>query len=401
MGSYEYRAKDGSGRSVTGKIEASSEAGAAAELRTRGWLVLDVLAKESDEASYSSRRFLELSPGSIDVETGLRHIALMLKAGLSLLDTLATVETTARRKSMARTWREISLRIQAGSTFADALDKTRRFTPIVVELCRAGEVSGSLGEALERSSAHMERRRQIRGTFLQALFYPSIVVVLTFAVTSYMIVKVIPTLEGFLRGFHRPLPPITKALLKFSGFVSEHVPRILLAMVIVFGIVYLLDRLTSARRFFDRVLFAIPFIGTIRRMAITAMISRTLSILLSNGVDILASLLLVQGLMNRPLAQDAVGRARDGILRGRTLSEGLIGSVAISKLLPPMVAVGEKSGSLDKVLNDYAEFEEEALRTWIRRASALIEPVMTIVVGGVVGFVYIAFFISMFSVAGG
>jgi type IV pilus assembly protein PilC len=303
---------------------------------------------------------------------------------------------------MARLWRHVADRIEAGSTFAEALAAhPRRFPPLTHHLIKSGEHSGTLGEAMLRAADHIERRRMLRATLVQALFYPSIVITLTIAVSAFMVLQVIPALETFLQGFHRRMPPLTAALLGFSHWLRLYLPMVLAAIFGVLILIALMNRMDAARLFFDRLLSRVPFVGRARALATTAEFARTISVLLASGIDLVSALRLSEGVLGRPLARQAVAATREAILSGHTFSEGLAGSHAFLPMLARMSTVGEQSGELDQVLRDVADFHETELKDLIRRASVLVEPVITILVGTVVGIVYTAFFLAMFAVAGG
>jgi type IV pilus assembly protein PilC len=407
MPTFAYRARDAAGRTREGSAVAPSESAVAADLRGGGLLILDVRplparAAAPREGARISRPVIGLPATSLDVQTSLRQLALMHRSGITLLAALRTVADTARRASMARLWRRVADRIEAGSTLGDALAAhPRQFSPLTYQLIRSGEHSGTLDQAMLRAADHLERRRTLRATLLQALFYPSIVIALTIAVSAFMVMQVIPALETFLQGFHRRLPPLTAALLGFSHWLRLYFPLLAVAALVTLSLIALFNRLDAARLFFDRVLSRVPFVGRARTLATTAEFARTISVLLASGIDIVSALRLAEGVMGRPLARRSVAATREAILAGHTFSEGLAGSPAFLPMLARMAMVGEQSGALDEVLRDVADFHETELKDLIRRASILVEPVVTILVGTVVGIVYTAFFLAMFAVAGG
>jgi type IV pilus assembly protein PilC len=179
-----------------------------------------------------------------------------------------------------------------------------------------------------------------------------------------------------------------------------YLPQMAIGLVLLALVIWALDRYPPSRRVLDRALYSLPIVGRVRLLAGTARFSRSLSTLLANGIDLVQSLQLCEGILVRPTPSEAIARARAKVLAGHSLAMGLDGARAFEPILPRMVDVGERSGTLDEILAEVASFHEAELRTWIRRASALIEPITTVVVGGIVGFVYIAFFVAMFSAAG-
>lgn len=406
MPTYRFHTRDRTGESRRGTMVAASAGACAEELRRSGGIIVEIGESAPSGAAFetTSRHSVGFSfppATSFDVEIGLRQLSMMIRTGLSIISALEGAAENARRRSAANIWRAVAARIEAGSGFTEALERfPRNFPPIVREIVRAGEQSGSLDAALERCANQLESRRQLRAAVLQALLYPSIVLLLTTAVTGFMVLNVIPTLEKFLRGFHKKLPSMTLTLLEVSHIAERHTPTILGLLGGTLALMLILDRWRPTRKLFDRIVVRMPICGRIRMLTTTAIFSRTLSTLLANGIDIVRSLELTEELLGRPLTADTIAAARRRILEGGTLSEGFRGKRPFAGMMARMISIGEKTGELDRVLENVATFHEAELARWIKRASALIEPVVTVLVGGIVGFVYVAFIVAMFAVAG-
>lgn len=406
MPAFAFRARDRSGRDLAGTEVASSLAASAESLRSRGLFVLELRPQGESAGQHATawRRPLApllRGPRGLDVEQALRQLALMERAGLPLLQSLRTAARNAARRSMGRVLDRLAERVEAGGTLAEALrEHPRLFPPVVVEVLHAGEQSGGLEAALERATEHLQRTRELRSLLLQALFYPAIVITLAAAVAGYMVFAVVPVLEGFLRASSRKLPWITRALVDTSVFARTHVLELLALLALGGGLALALDRYPPARRWIDRASYRLPLLGPLRRLSSTARFSRSLQVLIGNGINLVRALELCRAIAGRPEAADAIERARGRVLAGEPLAESLAGPRAFSPLLARLVDVGERSGTLEQVLSEVAAHQEGELRAWIKRASTLIEPVLTLVVGAIVGFVYIAFFLAMFAAAG-
>ncbi len=402
MPAFAYRTRDRAGAPHEGVAQASDAGALAAELRRRGLLILD-LAPVAERAARARRSWtLGLPPGSLDVERGLAQLGMLHRSGLTLVAGLEAVAENARRASMARVWRGVARRIRGGATFVEGLEeRPRLFSPLVRELARSGEHSGTLDVALERAAAHLERRRALRATVLRALFYPTLVVALALAVTAYMVLAVVPVLQGFLQGFHRELPAVTALLITLSELARRFLPQIAVGLAALALALAALDSWPPGKAALDGLLARTPVVARVRATAASAVLARTLATLLASGVDLVQSLALCQGVLRRPLFRDCLEETRLAVLGGSALAEGLARRPAFRPLLVRMVALGERSGTLDQTLADAAAFHEAELQAWVRRAGMLVEPAITLVVGGIVGFVYIAFFLAMFAVAGG
>lgn len=406
MPAYRYLARDATGAAQSGTQVGSSPDGLAAALRGRGLLVLEMepvpqgAARHADVMTWQPRTWMRAT--SFDAETGFQQLSTMLFSGLSLLESLRTVADQARRVRATAVWHQVADRIEQGAGFSDALAAQRNvFSGHVVQLVRVGESSGNLDTALRSAADHMERSRQLRLTVLNALMYPAIVMLLAGGVAAYLVFSVIPKIQKYIGGRGRALPPITQSLLDVTHWIQTHLPHmgiLLFALVVGF---FFIRRWPPGRIRLDQFFLRIPVIGHVLRLAGTSIFSRSLGVLLESGVTLLDSLRTVEELVGNRAMVARISGARDAVLRGGTLATALSGGREFMPMLPRMVAVGESAGTLSTVLAEVARFHEGQLLNAIRRMSVLIEPVVIIVVGSIVGFVYIAFFVALFSIAGG
>lgn len=404
MPSFTFSARDPAGRPQAGQQEAASAAALVNTLRERGWLVLDVKPAGDDGGTDWAallNPFSWLPPRSVDVEVSLQQIAVMLRSGITLLAALKTVAEQASRASMRRIWDNIAERIQEGSSLADAAAQHACFSHLVVQLIRVGEQTGTLEPVLTRGADALERRRNLRTSLLTALMYPSIVFVAAIGVTVFMIVGVIPKLRVFLATLGRKLPPMTQFLIDLSDAVQAYYPQVstgIAAAIVVLVAVYLWP---PGRLCIDRLLLRLPVIGRLLRLAATVQFARSLGSLIHSGITLVEALRTVEGLFRNRYVALQVTAARNGVLRGGSLAPPLDVRDAFMPMLSRMVAVGETAGTLDDILDEVARFHEGQLQSAIRQFSAIIEPVVVVVVGAIVGFVYIAFFMALFAAAGG
>lgn len=400
---FTYSARDSSGAAQKGTLTAASVELLSADLRSRGMLVLKVepeVAEQRGTVTLDPRTWLPMT--SFDVEIGFQQLASMITSGLSLLLALRTVAEQARRPKATAIWQDVGERIEQGSNFSDALAQHARvFNSNVIQLIRVGEHSGNLDTALLRSAEQLERLRQMKLTVINALAYPGIVVVMSIGVSMFLVLGVIPKIEKFLSGRGRALPPLTQTLLDITNFVQTWLPQLCVGTVSLILVLVAMWFWPPGRRQIDRVLLRLPVVSGVLRLSGTAVFARGLSSLLESGVTLLDSLMTVEHLVGNRMLREKVVDARQSVLRGESLAAGLAGRHRFLPMLPRMVAVGESAGSLSTVLAEVARFHENQLLAVIRRLSVLIEPVVILVVGGIVGFVYIAFFTALFSTAGG
>lgn len=397
MPTYTYEARDARGATKRGTAEGASPSAVADQLRQRGWLVTSVSAQaEAGQRPRFSLRGL-LPVRSLDIELGLRQLAVMLRSGLSLLRALQVVPEQARRPRMAAVWRDVARRIQEGSSFADALAAHSCFTNLVVQLARVGEATGTLEPVLTRAATALERRRSLRNSVLSALLYPSFVFLMTIGVTAFVILFLLPKVRDFLAPMGRDLPAMTQLLLDISGFVEAYaVQGVILVFALVAGVL-LVRTWPPGRRALDALTLRIPIIGRVAQMAGTVTVARGLKDLLASGVTLLEALRTTEMLVGNRHLRARLAGARERVLQGDSPGGALAGPGGFEPMLAAMVTVGEQAGTLDDVLGEVATYCEEELQALIRTFSTLIEPVIIVVVGGIVGFVYVSVFMALFA----
>lgn len=402
---FVFTARDRSGRAQQGRQEAPSPQVLVSTLRARGLLVLEV--KQADANDGDGAGLLErlspwywLPPRSLDVEVSLQQLGVMLRSGLTLLEALKTMAEQSERMSMRRIWQQTAERIQQGSGLADALATHRCFPHLVVQLVRVGEQTGTLEAVVNRAAGTMERRRLLRTSLLTALMYPTIVFFAAIGVSVFMVVGVIPKLKVFLSSLGRRLPPMTQFLLDFSDFIQKNGMQILLVIIGAIVALIAIYLWPPGRYFLDRLLLRVWPLGRLFRLSATVLVAHALGTLIRSGITLVEALRTVEELPNNRYVAAQIGNARAAVLRGSRLADPLDVPDAFMPMLSRMVAVGETAGTLDDILDEVARFHEMQLQGAIRQFSALIEPVIIVVVGGIVGFVYISFFMALFAAAG-
>lgn len=404
MPSFQFRARDGAGRAQVGVLDAGTPALAVQSLRARGWRVVDVRLAAAQKSVGEMLRELNplehLKPRSIDIELSCKQLAVMLRGGLTLLTALHAVARQTGRARLRKSWDRVAARIQEGSSFAEALRETGDFPLLLIQLVRVGEQTGSLDQTIERAAETLEARRNLRASLMTALAYPLLVLLASVGVTAFMVVGVIPKLRTFLEGMGRSLPAMTQLLVDISDYSRRYAAHAGIAiLVLIVGFILLYSQ-PFGRLFVDRRLLRVPIIGNLFRLAGTATFSRGLGILVRSGITLLEGLRTIEELLPNRYLSARVAAARQAVMQGGTLAEPLADDRAFTPLLSRMVAVGESAGTIDDVLDEVARFHEAQLQAAIRRLSIIIEPVIILVVGSIVGFVYIAFFMALFAAGG-
>jgi type IV pilus assembly protein PilC len=401
MSTFKVIGRDANGIKKEILCEADSIASASEKIRSEGVLILNVSEVKDEEHSipiWHPARFLRMS--SFDIEIGLRQISSMLKSGVPLLEALRTAQEQARNVNGQKTWKDIHDRILSGSSLGDALDeKRKKFGDITVQLARVGEQTGELEFSLEKAAEHLEARRNLRTMVVNALIYPFIAVILAIGVSAFLVVSVIPKIAAFLQSGGASLPPITQSLIDISNWVISNGVYILLALASVVG-GWLLVRISeTGRELQDVFLLKLPVTGKVMRLSATALFARSIETMITSGVTLLDSLNVASKLISNTRLRKRIITIHEETVNGRTFSNALKDAVEFMPMLHRMAAVGEMTGSLASNLGETARFYEMMLAILIRRFSVMIEPVIICITGIIVGYVYIAFFTAVFSMA--
>ena len=251
---------------------------------------------------------------------------------------------------------------------------------------------------LDQLALHLDQKSQVRTNLLTSLIYPTIVVLVTIGVTIFLIVKVIPRFARFFASRNSALPWSTQLLLDISGFVTRYGLFLLVGLASGLASLGLFYSTPRGRQLLDRGFLMIPVIGKLLKAGAMAHIGRTLSILLRSGVTLLESLKITKGIVSNRAIATCMESAADQILGGRDLAGGLR-HPAIPPLVPHIIEVGERTGALVRVLEELGHYYDRQLQMMTKRMSTLIEPVLILIIGGIVGFVYFAFFQALFQLA--
>lgn len=397
MAEFRYRARDNNGVAKAGTIDATNRSAAASLLRSRGLIVIGVDPVEVDGGG--SQRTLDwarwLPVRAVDVEVGLQQLSMMVRGGMPLLSALHTMADQAPRRSMALVWEGVIESVQSGDSLSQAMEDHRCFPEFVIQLVRVGERTGELAPVLERAVVTMRGRRRSLQDVGAALVYPVLVVAVAIGVTIYMVVYLIPRLQIYLQNLGKDMPPMTQNLINISAWLRQYYPLLLILASGLLVFVLVAFRSAEGRMWFDRMVLRLPVIGRLLRLCETATFARSLSVMLGSGIALIDGLVTVETLLFNRSSARTVHRTRDRIIRGQNFADALGRSRAFTPMLRKMIAVGQQSGDLRGVLEEVADFHEDQFRMAIRSLNAVLTPALTIGVGAIVGYVYIAFFVAL------
>jgi len=395
MTRYRYEALDPAGTRAGGFLDATDARAAAIHLRDRSMLVLRI--REARPQRQRPRKLRRLR--ARDQALFFREMAIMTRSGVTLLDALEACERRSIDPRVTALASTLAERIRTGRSLSAAMAASAGlFDPLFVRLVESAEATGELDPVLDRMADTVERREELRRTLATSLAYPCVVVVVAIGVAVLLVVGVVPKFSEFFARQGMALPPATRLLLGISTFARTYGWH-LLALLFVGGAgIARLYGSARGRIAIDRALLRVPLLGSVLRASIYAQFSWVLGTLLQSGVGLIDSLRLTGSTLgNRAVAQ-RIDSAADGVLRGRSLSEGLE-CPSVPAVVTGLVAAGEQSGALPRVLSELTRHFRRDLQLRVRRLAALVEPALILVVGGMVALVYMAFFQAVLQLA--
>lgn len=404
MPMFAYQALSRTGEELAGKMQADNTNAVAQALRTEGLRVLDI--KEKKQAGFlGQENFSDWLATQRSVSTdGLiffyRQMAFMLRAGLPLAECLKLSGNQVANPRLNLALRTLHRDIERGHSLSSALRKHPDvFSEMAINLVVAGESTGELDVIMERLAVHLEKRSQLRKQMLNAMIYPIVVVLAAIGVAIFMVVSIIPKFATFLQGQGKPLPASTQMLIDGAEAIRIHGLTIIGVLIVVLMAIFVLYRTNDGRKGIDRLLLYMPIFGNFIITGSMAQMNWALSILLRSGVTVFDGLKITADLISNRVFSDRLKAASELVMAGRDLSSS-IHEPAMPALVTQMVAIGEKTGSLDRVLQELGTYYQGLMEIAIKRLTAMIEPAMILIIGGMVGFVYYAFFQALFALAG-
>ena len=400
MATYAYRGRAGGG-AVTGEIEADDRPAAVALLRGKGIIATSIEERKAKAAATSS--FLSFGKqlgGKVkdkDLAIYTRQFSTMIDAGLPIAQCLGILAEQGDSKPLRDVTTRVAKDVEGGTTLADSFRKyPKTFNDLFVNMLAVGESGGVLDVVLQRLSAYIEKAAALKRKVKGAMVYPITIMSVAFLVIVFMMIFVIPTFAKMFVGLGADLPLPTKVVMWLSDFTQRYVVFIILG---IFGGVYALKRYYATdqgSKVIDRILLKVPVIGTLIKKVAVARFTRTMGTLLASGVPILEGLLITARSSGNRVVEAAVMNARSAVMTGRTLADPLRSTPVFPPMVVHMINVGENTGALDQMLNKIADFYDDEVDTAVSALTSLLEPLMIVFLGVVVGGLVVAMYMPIF-----
>jgi type IV pilus assembly protein PilC len=393
---FKWEGKIYGGGAQSGTLEAANEIAVRSQLRSQRIIPLKISKVREKKPIVIFKA--KVKAKNLAIFT--RQLATMVDAGLPLvqsLDILADQEANPTLKEILNT---VKTDVESGLTFAAALKKHPKiFNTLFTNMVVAGEEAGTLDIILNRLAVFIEKAEALRRKVKSALMYPAIVTFVAAVVVGILMVFVIPTFEKMFREANQKLPGLTQLVVDMSKFTRSHILIVLGALIALFFLFRYIRKTDTGKKATDAFLLKLPVFGILLRKVAVARFTRTLSTLMTSGVPILDGLNLVASTSGNKVIEDAIMAARENIKSGENIADPLARSKVFPTMVTRMISVGESTGALDQMLNKIADFYEDEVDTAVAGLTSMLEPIMIVFLGGVVGTIVIAMYLPIFNMA--
>lgn len=396
MAKFKYAGRDRKGKKA-GTIIAGSKREATQKLRDQGIRVMELT---------EVKQSILTKDVSIGNPVKLQHFVIyirqfstLLKAGVSVVDSTRILAEQTESKALKKALKDVEQDLKEGNPLSEATAKHKRiFSPMFINMIKAGEAGGNMDETLDRLAIHFEKQHQTRQKIVSALAYPVVVGFIAVAVVIFLLVSVVPTFVDMFADFGGELPAITKFVLKSSEIMQVYWYLVVLAFILFFGTIALLRKNKQTKYYLDYFTLRIPIFGKMLQKAALARMTRTLSSLFSSSVPILQAMSIVENVVENEVIGRVIAKSRDSLERGTSMTEPMLKHWAFPPLVTQMITIGEETGSLDSMLGKVADFYEKEVENSTDRLKSLIEPLMIVVLAGLVGTIVISIMVPMFEI---
>lgn len=390
---FAWEGLDKQGVKVTGVLPAENLTSAENELRGYGIEVTNLKVKQQ---LFSIGKMRAIN--AMDVVLFARQMSTLISAGIPLAQALETVGVGVEKMTMRAVILDLFKNISSGMTFTEALEKhPKTFNRLVVNLVKTGEVSGTLDVVLDHIANYLERSEVLKSRVKRAMFYPGIILVVTFMVAFVLLTFIVPKFSTLYSSFGADLPGPTQVVISLSNFMKVYWWVVIIGIVgTIMGLVFLKNHSEGFQLWLDKIAIKMPLFGALNRKSIIARIMRTLAITLGAGIPLVDGLSCVAEVAGNRVYAKAIDGVREDVTAGRKMFLAMSSTQLFPTLVLQMISVGEKTGSLESMLEKVSEYFDEQVNTTVDGMSTLIEPLMLVILGIVIGGFVISMYLPIF-----
>lgn len=399
MPRYQFEARDTRGRVFKGELDAPNESEARVRLRAQKLMPMKVAQAEQKVSGLKKVGGKGVPLKELQVFT--RQLSTLLGSGIPILQSLEVLSQSQRSAGMSIALKSMVNDINQGRRFGEAMaEHPLVFDRFYVNMVKAGEESGNIDQILNRLAVYIEKAAKVKGQIKGAMVYPIAILVVAFLVVAGLMIFVIPKFEAVFASSGQELPGLTKIVVSLSKVFISYWWAIIggIAGSVFFLINYY--RTDEGKKTIDTIMIDIPYIGDLIQKSAVARFTRTLSTLLASGVSIMEALEIASRVTGNVVIETALIRAREAISEGKSLTVPLAKEKYIPQMVTQMIGVGEQTGAIDQMLNKVADFYEDEVDVAVSALTSVMEPLMMVVLGGIIAFVVVAMYLPIFNMAG-
>ena len=392
---FSWAGKDKTGKKVKGDIKAKSQTVARSELRRQNITVSKIGKKRKPLLSQGKKISAQ------DISLFSRQLATMMESGVPMVQSFEIIEGGQKNPNMQKLLNKVKTDIQSGLSLSEALWKHPvQFNELYCNLVAAGEKAGVLDELLDTIATYQERTEEIKGKIKKAMYYPAAVLVVAFGVSALLLLKVVPQFQDMFKSFGADLPSLTMMVVGASEALQENFFKyVFIVVAFITGFIMLKNRSLKFAHFLDRLALKLPVVGNILNNAAIARFARTLSTTFAAGVPLVEGLDTVSGAVGNIVYKEAVIKIKEDVSTGHQLQMAMQQVGIFPHMVVSMASIGEESGNLDTMLGKVADYYEQEVANDVDAMSSLIEPLVMVVIGGLVGVMIVAMYLPIFKLA--
>lgn len=401
MARYSYTVQDAKGETSSGALEAGDENEAISALQAKGYFILSISA---DKAGGGGGAKAATGGGSVslrDLVFFAEQLSTLLNGGVPLVRALSLLGENSSSKNLQYALGQVTKDVASGTALYKALEKHPKvFDTLWVSLVQAGEMGGQLPKVLKQIGAYASSQAEIQGKIITAMAYPGVLMTISMGVLIFFIVKIVPVFAEIFASFQVKLPPLTALIIMISNVLVHHLAALIMTLVAVWFVWNAYTSTEAGQETKWRMLFAVPLFGDfLRNMMIERMLT-TLSTLIESGVSILNAISVLEGVFAKNIIfRRLLAQVKNDVASGKSISQAFKKTGALPNLVTEMMFMGEESGKLPDMLVTLSSFYKEQIEQFTRRFNAIIEPIMVVGIGALVGVIVLAVFMPVFKLS--
>lgn len=400
---FVYEAKDANGNLKRDRIEAPNLKVATQKLQDNRYIVINITEKKDVAKSKGGALSIFNKVDEQALTVFSRQFSTMINAGLAMVRCLDILGEQTEDRRLQQILIQVRQDVEGGSTLSNALAKHQTvFSPLYISMVKAGEMGGVLDEVLDRLAGFMEKDYSLKKKVKAALTYPVVILIMAICIVVFLVTYILPTFVTLFEGMSLTLPLPTQILMSITK-ACQNVGVIITIIILFLVLSFLLNRyvqMPTGRRQYDSLKLNVPIFGLLNKKVAISRFCRTLGTLLSSGVPIMQSLEIVGKASGNEVIADTVAKVRDSIREGESIAAPLGASGMFPPMVTQMVAVGEETGNLDAMLGKIADFYDTEVDYMLSSLTSMLEPIMIVGMGGIVGFIVVSVFLPLYQLVG-